>query len=190
MTQQRLLLGTGVLSAATVLFLWLDSSEVDLKKDIKTSVISTLGKKGQEETSIVYIDENTDALDNEETNTSYSPLTEATESKGYKIELYDDSKMVRNGKGPYANERKTIEGTVDGVKFHLKVPDYMYNQPENVKLRVTNTQTGVSSEISAASILNAVSEEGEKHYHLKVNSDSLENFEYSESPMVVPPSFH
>lgn len=111
-------------------------------------------------------------------------------SRTYTISLYDPDRMYKPSEAPRAKSFTYLEGTIDGNKFTMKVPDYLLESPENVKLSIRNRKTNATETIAASTLLDEMRYSPGTNVHKEVHLDSgsLDNYSYDESPIVTPPS--
>ncbi len=111
--------------------------------------------------------------------------------RNFKISMYDPEQMYKPSEAPKAKKYVTVEGSIDGSKFIMKVPDYFIENPDNVKFRLTNKTTGESKTIPASFLYNLTTANGEAaaHHVVSMSSRNPGNYEYATRPQITPPSF-
>ena len=105
----------------------------------------------------------------------------------YKIAIYDPTQLYKPSEAPKAKKYVTLEGSVDGKPFNLKVPDYFLEQPDSVQFSVTDTRTHEKKTMNAA-FLSDLYDNGDtpKHKKIAMNFDDIEGYGYSERNAVLP----
>jgi hypothetical protein len=107
----------------------------------------------------------------------------------FEIAMFDPDQMYKPSDAPRAKKYVTVEGRVDGSKFAIEVPDYFIENPDNVKLRLTNSKTGKSKTIPASFLYNLTTSGEPAHHIVSMSSQNPADYEYSTHPQIAPPAF-
>lgn len=111
-------------------------------------------------------------------------------SKTYEIAVYDPEQIYKPSQAPQAHHYAILQGTVDGKRFSLRVPDTVLQHPESTLLRIQNRRTGEVSTASAAGFIEAMNASANTNKRSEFSIDSTEpgNFSEKRVSLITPPA--
>lgn len=111
-------------------------------------------------------------------------------SHEFEIALFDPAQTLKPSESPRAKRYAIMQGMIDGRRFSLRVPDYLMEHPETLKLRVKNRKDGSVTTAPAAGFIQAMraSAANGARTEFSIDSSDPENFAQTSVARVSPPA--